>query len=263
MKRREEELKKDLQPFILNTVPKSGTHLLKQLLLGMNPNVITNNPKHVLYGAPNFNKSEDIDRLNHMNDNQFIHGHFYFLPSWKEIFDRNDLKQIFLVRDLRDVVVSYGYFIDKLPNHALYQYFQENEISMKDRCLTLIEGINDTDRNLVYPSIDTWFRSFQPWMEQENVLTVKYEDLHISNSACVETLEKIITFLWGDGVTPINKETMIKQMINNINTKTSPTFRKGQSGGWLTEFNGPCKKAFKERAGQLLIDLGYEKNFDW
>jgi Sulfotransferase domain len=261
--KRGENLDQELHPFILNTIPKSGTHLLKQLLLGMNPNVITNNPHHVLYGAPEFNKNEDIERLNHMEANQFIHGHFYYMHFWKDLFDKNDLKQIFLIRDLRDIVLSYSYFIDKLPNHPLFKSFYENQTSTQDRCLTLINGMTDPKLNLVYPSIDTWFGSFQGWMELSNVLTVKYEDLNPSHPACDETLERIIAFLWEDGPMPMNKDEMIKQMIQSINPKSSPTFRKGKSGGWMNEFDKRCKHAFKERAGQILIDLGYEHDMEW
>lgn len=41
------------------------------------------------------------------------------------------------------------------------------------------------------------------------------------------------------------------------------TFRKGQTGGWKKHFTSDQKKLFKKVAGQLLIDLGYEKDFNW
>jgi hypothetical protein len=43
----------------------------------------------------------------------------------------------------------------------------------------------------------------------------------------------------------------------------SPTFRKGIIGDWRNYFTSEHKQAFKNVAGQLLIDLGYEPNFDW
>ena len=43
----------------------------------------------------------------------------------------------------------------------------------------------------------------------------------------------------------------------------SVTFHKGQIGAWKTEFTENHKKLFKEIAGQLLIDLGYEKDYNW
>ena len=41
------------------------------------------------------------------------------------------------------------------------------------------------------------------------------------------------------------------------------TFRLGQIGAWRYEFNAQQKALFKEIAGQLVVDLGYEKDLDW
>ena len=41
------------------------------------------------------------------------------------------------------------------------------------------------------------------------------------------------------------------------------SFRKGSIGSWKQYFTQEHKQAFKEVAGQLLIDLGYEKDLNW
>jgi hypothetical protein len=43
----------------------------------------------------------------------------------------------------------------------------------------------------------------------------------------------------------------------------SKTFRKGKTGGWQKHFSAEHKALFKNYAGDLLIDLGYEKDLDW
>jgi hypothetical protein len=40
-------------------------------------------------------------------------------------------------------------------------------------------------------------------------------------------------------------------------------YRKGISGDWRNHFSDAHKKEFKERFGQMLIDLGYERNSEW
>ena len=40
-------------------------------------------------------------------------------------------------------------------------------------------------------------------------------------------------------------------------------YRKGIAGDWKNHFNEENKRIFKEIAGDLLIQLGYEKDFDW
>jgi hypothetical protein len=41
------------------------------------------------------------------------------------------------------------------------------------------------------------------------------------------------------------------------------TFRKGQIGGWQEEFSPDHERALKERAGSLLVELGYEAGPNW
>lgn len=40
-------------------------------------------------------------------------------------------------------------------------------------------------------------------------------------------------------------------------------FRKGIAGDWENAFTGRDKQTLKEEAGDLLIELGYEKDRDW
>jgi hypothetical protein len=41
------------------------------------------------------------------------------------------------------------------------------------------------------------------------------------------------------------------------------SFNKGKIGSWKDYFTPDQRKLFKEHAGQLLIDLGYEKDLNW
>jgi sulfotransferase 6B1 len=56
---------------------------------------------------------------------------------------------------------------------------------------------------------------------------------------------------------------MIEKMQSNVSPIKSPTFRKGQAGIWKKEFDEEIKNHFKNVAGGLLIELGYEKDYDW
>ena len=40
-------------------------------------------------------------------------------------------------------------------------------------------------------------------------------------------------------------------------------YRKGVAGDWVNYLTGANKDSFKQRWGQLLVDLGYEQNLDW
>ena len=54
----------------------------------------------------------------------------------------------------------------------------------------------------------------------------------------------------------------IKWVCDNLFGGTT-TFQEGQIETWKEYLNSEHVKEFKKYAGQLLIDLGYEKDFDW
>jgi hypothetical protein len=49
----------------------------------------------------------------------------------------------------------------------------------------------------------------------------------------------------------------------SIDPQRSPTFRSGKAGGWRKQFSPENKQLFKEVAGDLLIQLGYERDHGW
>lgn len=54
-----------------------------------------------------------------------------------------------------------------------------------------------------------------------------------------------------------------EEIASELFKETTLTFRKGVAGEWKAHFNEEHKRIFKNIAGQLLIDLGYEKDFNW
>lgn len=99
------------------------------------------------------------------------------------------------------------------------------------------------------------------WLEQNNVLCLRFEDL-INNrdatlSAMLDEVEKT-----GYKI-PTPREQALAVLVEAIQPKKSHTFRSGKTGGWREHFTEEHKRLFKEVAGDLLVRLGYEKGNDW
>ncbi|HFK1812280.1 TPA: hypothetical protein ACGXQD_005350 [Bacillus cereus] len=60
--------------FFFNSIPKSGTHLVKQLLLGI-PN-IQNDELRGLYGELAYNP-DAVEWLTNLKKNEFLNGHIF------------------------------------------------------------------------------------------------------------------------------------------------------------------------------------------
>lgn len=168
---------------------------------------------------------------------------------------RNYPRVIYLVRDGRDVYVSYFHYrLNQLPDGYTFQKFLRREDHFP--CL--------------------WSDHVKSWLysDEKNLDLIKiyYEDL-LQNTAM--ELKKIVDF------TGINTfEARIKEAVNASNidrmreidqkkgrkynlTDTKNFIRKGVHGDWHTYFTDSDKDYFKKRAGELLIQLGYEDDYDW
>jgi hypothetical protein len=78
-----------------------------------------------------------------------------------------------------------------------------------------------------------------------------------SRAAQIDELRRLADHL-GFRFSPDTLERIADQVFGGTNT-----FRKGVIGGWRDHFTPAHKAAFKDLAGPLLIELGYETDNDW
>ncbi|WP_377889533.1 sulfotransferase domain-containing protein [Alkalihalobacillus sp. R86527] len=252
----------ELDPFVMISIPKSGTHLLKQILLGI-PGM-KHYPDKGMFGHFNNQPKLQLSRTESLEKNEFVNGHVFCSDDWDAFFTKLNMKKIFVMRDPRDVVVSYAYFIPTLPIHPLYETFTQKGFTHRDRIKFLIEGGQPiTPKKPYQPNVEEWYKSFSEWKNRPDVFTIRFEDLISSEKSRNLVLHHLVKFLWGENGVPKSRAWMVGNMINNIDPATSPTFRKGTIGGWQEEFDHELKKLFKKESGNLLASLGYEINSNW
>jgi hypothetical protein len=61
----------------------------------------------------------------------------------------------------------------------------------------------------------------------------------------------------------VSQDTALEALESSIAPHKSGTFRKGVPGSWQEYFTLKNKQTFKEVAGDLLIQMDYEKDIDW
>jgi hypothetical protein len=242
----------------LNSVPKSGTHLLKQIMSGV-PGM-KQQPDEFYEGYPRDLQPHEA-RFSLLEKGHFVSGHVYYSPQYAAMLKRNNIKPIFLTRDLRDIVVSYTYFIvGPYPYHPLREYMLRLG-SRKEQFLALIRGVR-TD-TIQYPDIGSWYQQFHGWSGDAGVCKLTFEQLTASKAIRREALERLLLFLSEHKMEPQPPRTVLKEMERRVVPSDSFTFRKGVSGEWKHEFDDEVKQSFKQTAGKWLIADGYEKNNDW
>ncbi|MCM3774136.1 sulfotransferase domain-containing protein [Priestia aryabhattai] len=248
---------------LVNSVPKSGTNLLMQIIKGI-PGIY--NEQHISYDGHRFREILDI------KPNQVVSAHTPYNLSFSKELKKHDIKQVFIYRDLRDVSVSLVHFINnKLPEHPLFPVFRNRLVTFEEQLNALILGIdfegeekNHQSGIQRYPGIYEEFRRIYEWRKDLTICSLRYEDLIGDEITKDRTLMRIIAYLWEDLDTlKIEKLELLNLIKNNIKPKDSWTFRKGKRGSWIEEFTESNKLNFKKMMGTFLIELGYEKDTNW
>lgn len=247
----------EIPRFFLNSIPKSGTHLLKQLLLGI-PGIHYNS-QIGLYGHYEYQTVEKLQPIKNLPPHSFANGHLHYSAKWETFFKELNMKQVFVWRDPRDVLISYAHFIPKTQIDHLYPTFTQEGFTHRDRIKFLIEGgplVEDGKPD--HPGIQEWYQSFSGWLNRPNVHAIRFEDMIASEQLKRKTTGKMLDFLFEASEQPFPREEWITAMISNIRPEASVTFRKGKSGGWKDEMDDELKALFQACAGDLLEQLGYE-----
>lgn len=257
---------------LCNSFPKSGTHLLSQILTEL----------------PGINYWDDIisvqaltgvmNTVEHINNkfmsapsNSMVKSHLMYDEKILEILNKRNCKSYFIYRDPRDVVLSHANWVMKEPKIFLNSYYSNNLKTFNERVIASIKGIplgTPIGSNVSLPSIVDDFARWEGWLSDEDTLAIKFEDLVGSRGGGSDAirLKTIVNICNHAGYSFTDSEVSQMFPTHKFDPEKSHTFKKGQKGaigGWKDKFTPEIKECFKDTAGQLLIDLGYEQDFDW
>jgi len=244
--------------------PKSGTHLLDQILLGFSnvaPYAKRVHSFYAEYEGESGKKREPqqaLAWLDSLRPGDVASAHLFARPEVVERVCSPKFAPYFIFRDPRDVVVSHVFYVtDMEARHVHHEYYQ----SLPDfnaRLTVSILGRPDAD--IEFPNIADRFAPYLGWLERDEVLALHFEDLIHDRAA---TLTRIMDHLLVRAPLQTSRQLILDSLEASINPTKSPTFRSGKTGEWKKHFTGEHKKIFKEAAGELLVKLGYEKDADW
>ncbi|MEM9215750.1 MAG: sulfotransferase domain-containing protein [Cyanobacteria bacterium P01_F01_bin.150] len=256
---------------ICNSFPKSGTHLLYQ----------------VLYSIPTLQKWDDIvsvqalcgimNTVNHVRwkvgsapDGSIVRSHLMYCDEVLGLLKELNCKVLFIYRDLRDVAVSHARWVTKEERIFLHPIYKQYA-SFDEQLMSSIKGVplgTPFGSNLSQPDIGTDFSRWHGWVKDAEVLAVKFEDLVGERGGGSEEkrlyiVERILDYL---NISLSSEQIKAQFGSRVLDPKESHTFKKGgkgRIGNWEAYFNESHKQAFKRVAGDLLVELGYENDLSW
>ena len=252
-------------PILLGiSFPKSGTHLLDQILLGFAKVAPYAKRLHSFYAE--YEGESGVKRdpgqalrwLDSLHPRDVASAHLFARPEAVARVTSSEFIPYFIFRDPRDVVVSHAFYVtDMESSHVHHDYYQ----SLPDfdaRLKVSILGRQDTD--IEFPDIAERFAPYLDWLDQPEVLTIHFEDL-INDR--VQTLNRIMDHFLARAPLQSPRKLILDSLESSINPTRSPTFRSGKTGEWKKHFKSEHKKIFKEVTGDLLVRLGFETDLNW
>jgi len=199
--------------------------------------------------------------LQRVKRGHYAHAHACFSEDLANLLAEMGMKSLFILRDPRDVVVSHANYVASKSDHFLFEFYQT--LSESERIMKSIIGVDQTapDKPMLL-NIHERCQSILRWASASFSYTTYFEKLvgppgGGSRDAQVEELNNIARHL-GIRYRPHDLEQIAGQIFGGTST-----FRKGIIGNWRNHLSEENKRAFKEVAGQMLIDLGYEQDCEW
>lgn len=248
---------------LANSFPKSGTHLLVQILEAF-PDVanydsfIASLPSTRLVPRP---EPAILRRLDRIVPGELVSAHLFFEPSFLERLREKDCVPYFIYRDPRDVVVSAAHYLGGMNRwNRAHRYFA-GLAGLEDRVMTAIRGIPESEAGFVFPDVGERFATYEGWLRSPDVCAVRYEEL--VGPTADDAVGTMIRFFAERTGVEVDEASLLEAVRANVDPGKSRTFRSGAVASWRETFTPEHRDAMKEVAGDLLLRLGYEEDLDW
>jgi len=230
----------------VTSIPKCGTHLLLKAIY-----LMTKQEPYWIY-----EDTKSLENNLKRGCKQILTSHVPYSLENEEIFENYNTKCFFIYRDPRDQVISYAHW--EIKSHP-EKYRGTSPIELMRK---FIDGSVPPPHMTNVNGPTAFYHAYLGWRENSNICTIKFEDLvgplgggdknvqiftlqrianHLGLSLSIKALEKIANSLFGE----------------------THTFRSGKIGAWKDVFLFSDYNMFKKVAGDLLIELEYESDYNW
>lgn len=252
----------------LNGIPKSGTHLARAVLESL--------PKMRYSGvhvqsemlgytdgrswAPGDPASwEKVRRsLGRVLPGHFVTGHLGAMDEAVATVTELGFRRVVVVRDPRDILVSFALWVPRVPSHHLYARFTDEYMTTDSRIWACLNGIEQKPGSPGLEPYSERLRAYAGWLEDSGTLMVRFEDLiggmgGGSRATQISTVDAIARHV----SRPIARgET--EDVADKIWNERSQTFRRGAIGDWRNHMTTAQLERLRADAADLLVTFGYE-----
>lgn len=162
-----------------------------------------------------------------------------------------------MYRDLRDVAVSYVFYVRRTPWHPEHPHYKK---------LSPAEGLQRFSDTLL-PKYVQWVRSWHANRDPGKSMELRYEQLLEDPKARMMDVANHfgLTLEPAELDRIVEANSFAKQSAGRESERrgNQSFFRKGVAGDWANHLTGALKDNYKRVLGTFLIEFGYEKDESW
>lgn len=264
---------------LINGPGKSGTHLLADCV-GLFP--------RMMFSGRHFSLAEFIERqadtdhefgrypdpplaMNRLRaflaaapQGSFVTAHARHHVDLEKLLRELSFVHMVLLRDPRDIVVSYVHFVMRERTHHHHRYFTETLRNDSERLMAAITGFpRSNEAGPPLPSIGAQMAGHVRWIGRPGVEVYRFERLvGPRGGGNAEAQSEEIARIARQIQRPLGSAGL-QRIAARMYSEQSFTFRRGMARDWERHFEPAHRAALREVAGDLLIELGYEKDHAW
>lgn len=236
-------------------LPKSGTSWLEGMLADfanhqtiMLPEAVAHEMEHG--GSHEFELPADTFRRLE-GDRYVLKLHLAGSRKNARILAENRIRYVVMYRDLRDVAVSYCFYVMRTPWHPEFETYH---------ALSIEDALHRFSRTLL-PVYARWIESWHRVRDEDLSTILRYEDLLAETEA---ELGRVLAHFGFDAETERVRRVVRDHSFERVSggrergTENLSSFvRKGVHGDWKNYFSPPLRERFHRVAGDALRLGGY------
>lgn len=245
-----------------NSIPKSGTHLLTQVLTGTPKlwySALHTTDNDFLAPGAEFGSPIDAEafraRASVVRDGQYMTAHMGAGPGLTKVLHETGFRTLVMVRDPRDVAVSLAFYYAGNARLKYYETFQELG-SPQAQLMAVITGLPATATLPALPPIGAVMRKYVPWTDDPDTEVIRFEELvgEAGGGTTADqraTVRRILAHCRRD-----TSDATVDRICATAFARHGATFRRGGIGDWVNHFTPEHTAAFEETAAEGLAAWG-------
>ena len=198
-------------------------------------------------------------RILRLPQNSVFGAHCFFSKDMASLLNDCGVITLCIIRDPRSIAASHLDYIRRSQAHFFHKPYMQLA-SDEERLMMSIRGGILGGYQL--KSIADRYREFLGWSISGNALLLKFEDLVGENGGGADSAQRRAITAAAEYLDITINTSVLDDVQARIFGKTK-TFRKGQIDGWRNELGLRHKQVIAEDLGELLLQLGYEKDLSW